>query len=108
MVTELLKSKYQHKFDCVYVSSRAIGVLKEIPDNAMLGLLKSKQSILAIESAKYIANVPKQQKIDLVAKLNTLVTTKHGLNSIPGNNSSVVVYAYILLYGINGTCSLLR
>ena len=75
MIAELSKSKYLHKFDGVFVSSRALGVVTDTSDNAMSELLKCASSVLAVESAKYITTVTKQQKADLVIKLNTHATT---------------------------------
>lgn len=95
VATELAKSKYQNKFDCMYISSRSVGVMKSISNNGVLGLMKSNSnSIVALETAKYIVNVTKQQKIDFIGSLNILAASHH-LEQIPGK--SYFFHMYLVL-----------
>lgn len=61
------KSKFQNKFDCVFLSSRSAQFLQDPLSNTILRSSPAK-SLVAVETSKYITSLLRDQKAQFIEK----------------------------------------
>ena len=97
--TDTVKSKYQHKFDVVFVSSRVAQVVSESYFPMLLRSQKDgnkdsvastdKKSVVCMESSKYLVPLSKQEKKLFDSKIVEYATGNNSSPAPPNKSSKV-------------------
>jgi hypothetical protein len=87
---ELNKEKFKEKFDLIYVSSRACGILDLSSCPSLVSSLMKAKGRLCIEGVKYLSHITSKQKSEYTSKIIQLVQRNNDLHPIPGSYQTII------------------